>query len=1478
MKRKLLLAISIVSLFLLIFLGCQRMPTIETLVLEKLQASQESTQNMDLQRPSAEIVSPKNYGIVLQTFPVLVLASDDRDIEKVVVITPYQILEVPSGELSITKSPQGFVYTTVLRSIDIPSGGTNEIKVFAIDSNGNVSTTNSLKVIVDVSNPTISIVGYENTSVRFSSTNFQLTLSAEDDTVVDGLFLAINTNAYSEVARGKTFSTNLVFNNNSTNILRVYSKDTVGRISEIREITIIADSSLPYITIEQPRNYAWLNTSNVIISGNVSVSGGSSLSKIYLKLGDGAWEEVPNPQLVWVAQKVIPVESSNIIIKAKAVDSSGRESFEASVIVGIDWTRPTVSILHPQNNSTVTQDNVTVSGNASDALSGLKVVQVKVNDGGYVNAFGLENWSQVVSSLTNGVNTIYARVVDVAGNISEVSIAVVKSVPSGGGGGSGGAGGTVTFPGDGPEDPRDWRVYFVMTDRFVDGYSGNNNIYGDEYRTPNNDSDEALRYYNGGDFKGLINNLDYIKEMGFNAIWITPVVKQPEGRYVNSSQTYDAAGYHGYWGFDFDSIDPHLESPGATFDDLIREAHNRGIKVILDIVPNHGHGGDAHPSVRWYADRLKVKFDGQWWEYNPTTDPYKNNPNVDGIWENSPGFFNYRGDYKLLDLLDFNECDPRTRQHMFNVYKKFIDRGVDGFRLDTVAYMRKQWWGLFADTMWEYAVSKGKPWFWIVGEAWVATRQEALSYSTYSTRGVLSLLDLHGSCMDFPGQAKGVFAGSSGFEQMANIMASDYSGGIDPTFLGTFVDNHDKPRFPGGYADSGSMVRMWKNALNWYFLARGIPIVYYGTEFEGTHDSINDYGAGEPKNRRFVGQDRINRLKANPGNYPIYRHLRMLNRLREAEISLRRGSQVNIHLQGDLAVFKREYVSSVSYVVINKSSSSASYSLSLPNGQYKLLTPSGDSIVTNNVLVSSGNYNVNVAGDSFAVLVYTYPDPANSVTISGTYTASMSRVVGNLWRTTINVSSTGSVNIRFNAVFGNTTKHYGDNDEVGTFLPVSGTAVETSSDPITFNAPVVGPYQVEFNDATLSYTIKYVGTTPITTIVCRSFVGGANFVSICGSYSPPTSASDTNNHVPGMTWWDSGPATLMSYVGTDSNGRNIWVWTTTSVLSGKKIEFKFRRNGVDWTPGANYNVTGGQSVDITYDWGLTSSQGAPNLNDTTPPTVAITYPAQNQVILNQTNITVYGTASDDKSGVKEVLISVNNSPFVLANGTTTWSYTTNLPMNTSNSVRVFAKDVSNNFSVTNQVNFVITNIPSASVVVKYFNNLWSSVNIHYNAGGSWTTPPGEAMSSEGNGWWSKTINVSSETYEFVFNNGSQWDNNISRDYISKLSLGTLVHVSNRVVNVGTLYTGTAPVNVTIRYYRPGWSVVKIHYDNGSGWTTPPGVDMESEGNGWWKKTISVVGSNYQFVFNNGSGVWDNNNGQDYKANIGFTNVIIRGQK
>ena len=166
-------------------------------------------------------------------------------------------------------------------------------------------------------------------------------------------------------------------------------------------------------------------------------------------------------------------------------------------------------------------------------------------------------------------------------------------------------------PGPGPDvDRTDFRedsIYFVITTRFYDGDKSNNVHCWDDKKANNPDSDPAWR----GDFQGLIDKLDYIKALGFTAIWITPVVSNASG--------YD---YHGYHAFDFGTVDPRYESEGADYQDLINAVHEKGMKVVQDIVWNHsGNFGEAelcHMFDKQYstlkdletADSLVINPDG----------------------------------------------------------------------------------------------------------------------------------------------------------------------------------------------------------------------------------------------------------------------------------------------------------------------------------------------------------------------------------------------------------------------------------------------------------------------------------------------------------------------------------------------------------------------------------------------------------------------------------------------------------------------------------------------------------------------------------------------------------------------------------------------------------------------------------------------------------------------------------------------------
>ena len=251
---------------------------------------------------------------------------------------------------------------------------------------------------------------------------------------------------------------------------------------------------------------------------------------------------------------------------------------------------------------------------------------------------------------------------------------------------------TTLFPSR--TDFRDESIYFVMTTRFYDGDASNNTHCWDG----NNPGDPAWR----GDFKGLIEKMDYIKALGFTAIWITPIVENASG--------YD---YHGYHAHDFSKVDHRYESEGVGFQQVIDEAHKRGMKIILDIVLNHtGNFGEANLCKMFTRDWTKdqsdinecmvpyTKKDGGKLpdNYASLSDQYgerlslmkntkgKNNDNHNywhhyghGNWDNPTRWWMQIAG----DCVDLNTEHPFVYNYLIECYSKFIKMGVDGFRIDT---------------------------------------------------------------------------------------------------------------------------------------------------------------------------------------------------------------------------------------------------------------------------------------------------------------------------------------------------------------------------------------------------------------------------------------------------------------------------------------------------------------------------------------------------------------------------------------------------------------------------------------------------------------------------------------------------------------------------------------------------------------------------------------------------------------------------
>ena len=250
-------------------------------------------------------------------------------------------------------------------------------------------------------------------------------------------------------------------------------------------------------------------------------------------------------------------------------------------------------------------------------------------------------------------------------------------------------------------DFRDETIYFLMPTRFYDGDPSNNTQCWDN-RDKNN-GDPAWR----GDFKGIIEKLDYIKALGFTAIWITPIVQNASG--------YD---YHGYHAMDFSKVDYRFESDDVTLQTLIDAVHQRGMKIIIDIVINHtGNFGEANLCKLFERDWTKPQSQmdecmvpltqkdggrlpdnyldlGGGLQYDARLAQMKT-PQYDtqNLWHHF-GHFNWDNETRWWaqiagDCVDLNTENPQVSQYLVDCYTKFINMGADGFRIDTGGHVAR---------------------------------------------------------------------------------------------------------------------------------------------------------------------------------------------------------------------------------------------------------------------------------------------------------------------------------------------------------------------------------------------------------------------------------------------------------------------------------------------------------------------------------------------------------------------------------------------------------------------------------------------------------------------------------------------------------------------------------------------------------------------------------------------------------------------
>jgi cyclomaltodextrin glucanotransferase len=433
-------------------------------------------------------------------------------------------------------------------------------------------------------------------------------------------------------------------------------------------------------------------------------------------------------------------------------------------------------------------------------------------------------------------------------------------------------------------DFRGETIYFIVVDRFHDGDPSNSHGKEADFDPTRRD---YFKYW-GGDLRGILEKLDYIQSLGATAIWITPVFDQ-----VDTLLEATMAPYHGYWAKDFKRLDEHLvDHPDEVrvfaghdtiFDKLVAAMHQRGMKLILDIVCNHSnpHVG-GHRGALYDDGKLIASHDhdsGGWYRHEGGVEDWNDLAQVQTR--------------DLCGLADFNEDSHAYRTYIKDAIRGWLDKGVDALRVDTVKHMPLWFWQEFTGDMVVH-----KPDVWMFGE-WFQGGCWDPSSIDFANKSGMTILDF-----GFRNAVVSALANRAerGFREVAETVEKDALFS-DASELVTFIDNHDLPRFLSISNDP----ERFRIAQLLTLVSRGIPCLYYGDE-QGLHDDRN--GGNDPYNRPMMTSFE---------RTPIMIEMAELSALRRRNPAARKAGMRTKFLDADRWVFTRPYQGNALLVGVNRS-------------------------------------------------------------------------------------------------------------------------------------------------------------------------------------------------------------------------------------------------------------------------------------------------------------------------------------------------------------------------------------------------------------------------------------------------------------------------------------------------------------------------------------------------------------------------------
>jgi neopullulanase len=436
-------------------------------------------------------------------------------------------------------------------------------------------------------------------------------------------------------------------------------------------------------------------------------------------------------------------------------------------------------------------------------------------------------------------------------------------------------------------------IYLIMPDRFANGDPTND----DPVEAHGMHDRSNSRAYHGGDLRGIQEHLDYLKDLGVTALWLTPILKNGA-----------AQDYHGYGAVDLYAVDPHLGTLND-YEDLVSEAHKQGMKIIFDFVANHV--GPRHP---WVADPPM----GDWFHGTPqqhlnssagvggafygktSKNAIPNDPLETLVDPHAPPMLsqNLTNGWFFNMLPDLNTENPAVAEYLLqNSIWWAESSGLDGYRLDTFPYVSRKFW-----SSWHAGLHQLYPYLTTIGEVFHPDPSVTSFFAGGEKRfdgidsGVSTLFDYP---MFFALRDVLLRNGPAG--GIANILRSDWLY-PSPNTLVTFFGNHDVPRFASA---EGSSTAKLKLAFGLILTLRGIPELYSG-------DEIGMPGGGDPDNRRdFPGGwpgDSKNAFTAEgrtPEQQELFTYVQTLLRLRREHAALQNGKLWHLAADETSYVFLR---------------------------------------------------------------------------------------------------------------------------------------------------------------------------------------------------------------------------------------------------------------------------------------------------------------------------------------------------------------------------------------------------------------------------------------------------------------------------------------------------------------------------------------------------------------------------------------------